>query len=73
MNRKIMEMRKQVNLKQNEEFTGPLQLLELTECEKTEIKTDKKREILRQTMFKFKLMRVRTKIGYHAFKKRIPI
>lgn len=73
MNKKKKVMRKLIQLGPNEEYDGPLKLEEVSPEEKEEIRAEKKREMLRQTLFKFKLMRIRSKISYAAFKKRMPI
>lgn len=57
----------------DEEFDETLQIQRLTDEEKQQIRYEKTKEIHRQTMFKYTLMRVRAKIGYHAFQRRMTI
>lgn len=73
LNKKILARRKTVRLKGDEEYDGPLRLLTLPQEEKDQIMEEKRREIHRQTMFKFSLMRVRSKISYYAFRRRMPV
>ena len=73
LNKKILARRKAVRLKGDEEYDGTLQLLQLSHEEKDRILEEKRKEIHRQTMFKFSLMRVRSKMSYYAFRKRMPI
>ena len=73
LNKKILARRKTVRLKGDEEYDGPLRLLTLPQEEKDQIMEEKRREVNRQTMFKFSLMRVRSKISYYAFRRRMPV
>lgn len=57
-------------LADDEEFHESLQLQRLDEAEMQQIRLDKTTEIYRQTMFKYKMMRIRSKIGYSSFKRR---
>lgn len=60
-------------LAQDEEWDENHQIYYLNDEEKNVIRLAKQKEIYRQTMFKYTLMRVRAKIGYHAFQKRMTI
>lgn len=60
-------------LASDEEFDEPLQLLKISDEEKAQIRYEQTKEINRQTMFKYTLMRIRAKIGYHAFQKRMTV
>ena len=71
MNKKTLKARAKLEpLRDDEEFDDSLQLVFLTDKQKEQIRKDKQKEIYRQTMFKFSLMRVRAKISYYAFQKR---
>jgi len=68
MNKKTLKARAKLEpLREDEEFDENLQLVFLTDAQKEQIRLDKQKEIYRQTMFKFSLMRVRAKISYYAF------
>lgn len=73
LNRKIQKIRDQTVLQDDEEFEEWLELQHLTDEQKHQIFLDKKKEILRQTMFKYMLMRVRHKISYYSFQNRMTI
>lgn len=45
----------------------------MLDYEKRTIKEDMAKEIYRQTMFKYLLMRVRCKMAYHAYQKRMTV
>lgn len=60
-------------LASDEEFDENLQIQYLSEEERNQIRYEKTKEIHRQTMFKYTMMRVRAKIGYSAFQKRMTI
>jgi hypothetical protein len=73
-NKRVMRKRAKIlekgPLASDEEFDDSLQLQRLNEAEKQQIREEKTAEIYRQTMFKYKMMRIRSKIGYQSFKKR---
>lgn len=73
LNKKILARRKSIRLRGDEEYDQSLQLLQLSQAEKDRILEEKRREIHRQTMFKFTLMKVRSKISYYAFRRSMPI
>ena len=57
----------------DEEFVESLDIKYLSEEEKDQIRYEKRKEIYRQTMFKYTIMRVRAKISYYAFQRRMII
>lgn len=77
LNKKTNRIRQKIlgkgPLASDEEFDETLQIQYLSEEEKEKIRYEKSKEIFRQTMFKYTLMRVRAKIGYHAFQRRMTV
>ena len=77
LNKKTNRIRQKIldngPLASDEEFDETLQIQYLSEEEKQKIRYEKSKEIYRQTMFKYTLMRVRAKIGYHAFQRRMTV
>lgn len=73
-NKKVMKRRARVGeLREDEEWDESCTYRYLEEPEKQQIRLDNKKEIYRQTMFKYTLMRIRNKIGYYAFQARMTI
>ena len=77
LNKKRLKARAKIleegDLASDEEFSPSLNLECLKEEEKQEIRQKKQKEIYRQAMFKYTLMRVRQKISYHAFQQRMTV
>jgi len=73
LNKRVLKIRKVTPLADDEEYDDSLELKRLHDYEQRTIKEDMAKEIYRQTMFKYLLMRVRSKIAYHAFQKRMTI
>lgn len=69
INRKVQKKRDSIPLEEDEEYEDWLQLKTLNEDERNKIREQQAKEIYRQTNFKYLLMRIRTKIGYFAFRK----
>lgn len=71
-NKKVLMIRKRLEtlMEEDEEFDETLDLQVLSEEEKQKIRLEKAAEIYRQTLFKYKLMRIRSKISYYSFKSR---
>ena len=69
MNKKIYRRRESYPLAEDEEYEDWLQLKLLTEEQRETIRQEREKEIYRQTDFKYMMMRVRSKISYHAFRK----
>jgi predicted short-subunit dehydrogenase-like oxidoreductase (DUF2520 family) len=57
----------------DEEYEDWLQLQALTQKQRDYVHYDQEKEIYRQTYFKYLLMRVRSKISYHAFRKQMTV
>lgn len=60
------------NFKANKHIRATIKAseLELTEAQKVQIMEEKRREVYRQTMFKYTLMKIRSKIAFESFQKR---
>lgn len=73
MNKKIQKKRDRIPCQSDEEYEDWLQLKRLSENQRKFIEEQQKKEIYRQTQFKYLMMRIRSKIGYHAFRKHMTV
>lgn len=72
IHRNQMRRRRSCVIDEHESWSD-YEVTHLTEEQKERIKEEKTSEILRQTFFKYLMMRVRTKISYYAFRKQMTI
>lgn len=73
MNKKILKKRESIPCASDEEYEDWLQIKTLSEKQREKILALQKKEIYRQTTFKYTLMRIRSKISYHAFRKHMSV
>lgn len=73
LNKRVLKIRKVTPIQDDEEYDESLELKKIHDYERRQIRENMAKEVYRQTMFKYLLMKVRIKIGYAAFQKRMTI